>query len=447
MNPAANYLDQILGDSTEAKMALREIPIFNGISLPLLDLLYRYSKVVALQEGVTLIKEGEFDQWVYLVITGKLAVFVGDERVDTIFNSLVGERCLLGEPRKATLKADKGGVTALGVDMALLDYLNQSSGQDISNVGLYIEMLSCVVQALINRVADLEYNQYDIASKFARFKESQEISVIINNLKENTYQHDKKINFTLYNYLSKHDKMKLAKSLEVDQFTIDSRALYAQCINDGHHHMLYEIAEIIRKTQSNQTHLEGPILSETTRNYNFHRLVGIIGDKMISHSETKKMAGQHNRTITDFAWRHNFKLQRDMNMELPPLFRWLKRDFGYTDFDIIEVLRLMLQATSDYTSKINTGIKTMLGSLTQLTFIKKLGEAAYDADYSIEEFFEHHTLDEMMPMITKGVLEVHLVHPVLERLGLDHPSATPPSPPSSPARDDSLQGMADSLFE
>ncbi len=92
MTVKANYLQQILGDNEEAQLAIREIPYFRDCSDKLLRLIFRYGRVFSLQEGEELTREGEFDQWVFIVLSGRLAVYVGDDRVDVTTSSLVGER-------------------------------------------------------------------------------------------------------------------------------------------------------------------------------------------------------------------------------------------------------------------------------------------------------------------------------------------------------------------
>ena len=119
MTLRATYLEQVLGENPEAVFAIREVPLFYDCTDPLLQLIYRYGRIFALGHGEELTRENEFDQWVFFVLSGRLAVYVDGDRVDTISSSMVGERCILGEPRRATLRAADEGIVALGVDISI----------------------------------------------------------------------------------------------------------------------------------------------------------------------------------------------------------------------------------------------------------------------------------------------------------------------------------------
>ncbi|NQU63146.1 MAG: cyclic nucleotide-binding domain-containing protein [SAR324 cluster bacterium] len=129
MDPVTNYCAAILGDDEKAKSAIRLIPGFANCSDALLGMIYAYSKTVSFQPGEVLIEEGLYDQWVYFIIQGELDVFINGERMGTTGGPIVGERCILGDPRGANLVAGKDGLMALGVEMSIIDELNR----DINN--------------------------------------------------------------------------------------------------------------------------------------------------------------------------------------------------------------------------------------------------------------------------------------------------------------------------
>jgi len=169
MNPITNYCEAILGNNTSAKKTIRLIPELSNCSDELLDLIFTYSKAVNIKEGEVLIKEGLFDQWVYFMVKGQLDIFVNNSKLGSTPGSLVGERCIIGEPRGATLVAGEDGVMALGIEMSLMDEINRQINDfsqtetDVPKIlafsneknKIVIELLAIVLNEVILRILDL----------------------------------------------------------------------------------------------------------------------------------------------------------------------------------------------------------------------------------------------------------------------------------------------------
>lgn len=176
MDPVTNYCEAILGPNTDAKESIRLIPQLTNCSDKLLNLIFSYSKPVRLEAKEVLISEGLFDQWVYFIVDGDLDVIINDNKLGNIKGPIVGERCILGEPRGATLVAGKKGIMALGIEMSLMDEINreinnfsqitesESEIQAFSDEKneLVLEFLLLVLSDVVSRILELKRNSISI---------------------------------------------------------------------------------------------------------------------------------------------------------------------------------------------------------------------------------------------------------------------------------------------
>ena len=245
MNRETSYLGNLLGDVPEARMAIRELPLFRTCSEDLLDLAFRYGRIFSLREGEDLTREGEFDQWVYFVIDGRLEVYVDEERVDTITSSLVGERCILGEPRRATLKASRGGINALGVDMSLLDTLTDPAQAGGENLPIYLELLGRIVGEIVERVAEMEFNRMNVVHKHGILTQSERITGIVDHLRQNGFSDNQEAEFTIHRHLVRHEPVLLSRATDTDPFKVDTRRVYTLCLEWGRPDILHDLAEAV----------------------------------------------------------------------------------------------------------------------------------------------------------------------------------------------------------
>lgn len=420
MDIQANYLEKILGDNQEAKFAIREIPHFQFCSEDLLNLIYSYGRIYSLREGECLTREGEFDQWVYFLLSGTLTVIVGGEKVDNISASMVGESCIFGEPHNATLNASDGGVVALGIDMAILDKLqgdsSNSGGNASKDAHVFVELLSIVTGEIIDRIADLAYIQLDVASKLAINIKADEVGDIISGLIKNAYSGDPQVNIAMYKYLMRRDKALLALSLQPDKITVDTRKFYSHIVNQGTPELALEMAQVIYDVRQGDSYGEDGITGYLG-SQNFNGFVGDAFQKAADHYASVREGQQNSRELTEHAWREHFRMGDDMRIELPGFCRWLKSTYGYTDLQVVEILILILREASRYTAEINMTTKDMMSELSQIKGLKKLEGFAGGGEVVISLFFDSRTAEEMIPLFSRHVLDVHLINPYLERLG------------------------------
>ncbi len=445
MTVKANYLQQILGDNEEALLAIREIPYFRNCSDKLLRLIFRYGRVFSLQEGEELTREGEFDQWVFIVLSGRLAVYVGDDRVDVTTSSLVGERCILGESRQATLRATEEGLVALGIDMAILDTLEHPGVEQHEDFPVLAELLCVIANEIVNRVADRAYVQIDVSGKYATYLESERVSEVIGQLKEGRYKHDPRINLEIYKYLRREAPAVLAATLADGTVTVDTRRLYSHCIERGEHGLIYGLAKALNRFLDSRAGSawarRGVGVDDlgrdaagrdsaggdpTSRGHSFSEFSRNLLERIRERHGGNGAALPGRRALPDSTWRRRFRLDENLTVDLAGVCRMLQGEYGYSDRQMIDTLMLMLREASVYIAEINASIRDMLHTLSQIGFVKKLESASTFAEIPADQFFDKETVPDIDPMVGRRIMQVHLIDPYLERLAESVPKAVAP---------------------
>jgi CRP-like cAMP-binding protein len=442
MSDKTGYLGSILGQDPDALLALREVPAFHDCSGPLLELLFRYGKVVILQDGDELTREGEFDQWVFFVIKGRLEVWVGDQHVDTINSSMVGERCILGEQRRATLRATDEGVTALGVDMALLDALRDRAETEFEPISVYLELLSIITGEVINRIAELEFNLLDFTYKYVSHNRTERLSQILRDLAHGLYRKEREANFAIYRHLLKRNPVALFRCVEADGFTVDTRLLYAEAVLEGNHALLYQVAEAVQTAHEEAGNGGDNGAVEAAGEYNYAAFVAHIAQIILRQrggspgvAETQAItAGIHKR----------LRLDEGMKVDLRGLMHWLVAEHRFTAEDTIDLLMTLLKEASDYTARVNGRIKAMVHELTQTRFAKELESASLAGASSPAEYYHNTPLEELIPFFSKNILDVYLVQPYTERI---HAAAIGTWDAQATHREAEREGLLTTLFE
>ena len=410
--PKTSYLEQMLGENKEALLAIREVPFFHSCSQELLALVYRYGKVFSLGEGDVLARENEFDQWVYFLLSGRLAVTMGNERVDTISSSLVGEQCLLGVARHATLSATEEGMVALGVDMALMDSLSE---QDEHQQAVMLELLSIITGEIVSRIAYLSRHQIDISSRFSMIQEADRQSALIDLINSSEFASKPRVNMEIYKFLQQNDRGLLAQSVARDGITVDTVRLYAQCVNTGRYEVVLGLsAHLHRFFQMEQARM-GANRGQSdepsgTFQYNF-------SDFSRCARKAVNQALPQEKAISETFWAQQFRVNEELSVDLVTLGRWLRSSYGLTGRQTADALMAILQEASDYTAKINTSIKAMVREMSATALISNLEKMTANPESQILESMNTRTPEEMIPMFSKHILQVHLVNPFLEALG------------------------------
>ena len=184
-DPQANYLINTAQELQDRFVnVLKNMAAFSQLSDEQLRQLFRYSKFVKLADQDRPIKQGGYDQIVYILIQGRLTVFMKlesgeEERLDVIFKpfSLVGTQCILGEPRTVSIEAS-GEVLLIGIDVSLLsDIIDGFENPDtrlvdteyIINRDIFTVFAAALVERLNRRVKD----QYKLCQRADSLKASK----------------------------------------------------------------------------------------------------------------------------------------------------------------------------------------------------------------------------------------------------------------------------------
>ncbi|MBU2514133.1 hypothetical protein KJ966_22590 [bacterium] len=319
MNPVTYYCKAILGDNQSAKKSLRLIPEFSDCSDRLLDMIFCYSKPVNLSPGETLIKEGLFDQWVYFIIKGDLDVIIGGKNLGSTSGPIVGERCILGEPRGANLVAGKSGLMALGVEMTIIDELfrqvnnYQKVAENDEDFTAYSEeKLSVALELLLIILSEI-------------------ISRIIN-------MH--RTGLKTFDILSKSRP----------HLNIQLQSLYS--FSDNSYEDTDETSNGIQ--DSGKTKKSEPALNIAV--YGFDDFVDIVYFELLQ----KFMPSYGYDSFSQETWKEKFALDDTHNPTISKSYKWLKDEFGITNHELIEITYSIFEIASKYTAAANKSIARIL---------------------------------------------------------------------------------------
>lgn len=314
MNPVTNYCESVLGNDQKAKKVLRMIPEFAGCSDALLDMIFAYSKPVDLKPGEVLIQESLFDQWVYFIIKGELDVMVSGRNLGTTNGPIVGERCILGEPRGANLVAGKNGLLALGVEMTIIDQMNravndfQKKAKDEAELQRFseekmavsLELLMIILMEVVGRI------------------------IYMHRKGERTFDHLKKARPAL---------------------DVQLQSLYT--FSETH-------PEASRPAGTNGKKSLKPMRNISV--YNFNDFADIVYFELLQKHLTAYGYGvfSHKR------WKEVFTVDDQHMVTIRGAYQWLKYEFGLTNSDLIEVSYSVFEVASKYTAAANQSISCIL---------------------------------------------------------------------------------------
>ena len=438
-----NYLGNILGDNKEAKMAIREIPLFHDCSDQLLEMVYKYGKVVDLKHGDVLIREGEFDQWVYFIISGKLEVYVGPEKVDMINSSLAGERCILGEPRKASLKAEEEGLQALGIDMAILDAFSKESPAHPAKkqeMTPYTELLSMIASEILNRIVELWFNQIEVRRKYFFYLKAEDIATIMHKLQHNLYRKNNLINLIIYRFIEALGDRILLKYWDVKRLIIDTRMISIYCNNTANETLLEALAEHI---------FEKLLVNHNERLYS-HKNIQIFHLNTLTEQILEKLQEQ-NETLLHLdkkQWKNFFALQKNGRINVKSLCLWLSEHMDWDEKELVNILMVIIEDASQFTSKINGQLQEMLHELDRIKYFKKDTEAT-GISMDISEIISTLPAERLIPILRTHILQAHLVEPYQAKISSskDVEKDQPEPAIAEPAEVEGSQAMIDELLK
>ncbi|MBN1101905.1 MAG: HDOD domain-containing protein [Deltaproteobacteria bacterium] len=155
-------------EKTKSKEGKHQIPSFQGLSEAELKRLYSLARIRKLQPDEVLIREGDTDQTVYIVLEGQLRVVKkvqdGEEVIATLGrDSWIGEIAFTRKiPRTASAIADKPSLVMV-IEKATLDALEEKTQL------FFFKRLNDLA---FERIRSLELRERDLAGKNRRLREN-----------------------------------------------------------------------------------------------------------------------------------------------------------------------------------------------------------------------------------------------------------------------------------
>ncbi len=97
-----------LNENKEIIEKLNSIPVLKNFNDKDIQGMLKLSKVIRYERGETIIKEGQYDNWIYFIIQGKVGIKKQDETIGVLKQKgdIFGEMGIIdGSPRSATIMA------------------------------------------------------------------------------------------------------------------------------------------------------------------------------------------------------------------------------------------------------------------------------------------------------------------------------------------------------
>ena len=183
--PQSNYLKNTIPELEDTFIEIiGEIPLFGQLSNDLRHQLFQYAKFLKLKPKEPVIQQGMFDQEIFILLEGKLNVFIQDHLgndvlIDVMADpfTLFGERSLLGEPRGASILSDEYSLL-LGIDLSslpdMLDGVDSPENRDVDEVYTQnVAMYTVFATVLTQRLERLVRDQYKLRQKVGEFQKRQ----------------------------------------------------------------------------------------------------------------------------------------------------------------------------------------------------------------------------------------------------------------------------------
>ena len=148
-------ISEYLKDNKEIIQKLRKIPTLDFFEDKDLEGLLKSSKAIKYESGELIIREGQYDNWIYFILSGKIGIQKEGETIGVLKRQgdIFGEMGIIdGSPRSATIVAIEE-TACLAIDAS---YANQLSGNDrVAFKCILYQVISQVLAARL-RLADKE---------------------------------------------------------------------------------------------------------------------------------------------------------------------------------------------------------------------------------------------------------------------------------------------------
>ncbi len=156
--------------NNELLRKLKELPVFKYFEKKDILKILKYSTVTNYKAGDVIINEGSFDDRVYFLVSGKLAVEKHNEQISLIqrIGDIFGEMCIIdGTARSASVRALDNSL-CLVTDISFLDSMNPEDKVAFSAVFYHI-----LAEVLAQRLRQTSQEMVILKEELAALKNKQ----------------------------------------------------------------------------------------------------------------------------------------------------------------------------------------------------------------------------------------------------------------------------------
>jgi len=138
---------------------LRRIPAFSPLDEGQILAVMKLSRLRRYEAGDTLIREGEYDSWIYFLVQGELAITHKGVQVGVIrrLGDVFGEMGIVdGSPRSATIKALKPAL-CIAMDASIFERLEGGDRCAVQSVfyRIFCEIMAVRLREMDEKLAEL----------------------------------------------------------------------------------------------------------------------------------------------------------------------------------------------------------------------------------------------------------------------------------------------------
>jgi CRP-like cAMP-binding protein len=142
---------------------LRKIPFLQSYADRFLRRILELSKLRRYQQGEIITRQGEFDMWLYVILSGEVRVVHNEEEIARLDarGGTFGELAIIdGEARSASVFAAEPNTTCLAIDSSFIDRLEPHDRMEFEAVyyRLLAEILAHRLRTTSSELARLKQN-------------------------------------------------------------------------------------------------------------------------------------------------------------------------------------------------------------------------------------------------------------------------------------------------
>ena len=142
---------------------LRKVPFLHSYADRFLRKILELSKLRRYQEGEVITRQGEYDTWLYVILSGQVRVVKNEEEIARLDakGGTFGELAMIdGEARSASVYATGDNTTCLAIDSAFLEQLEPQDRKEFEAVyyRLLAEILAHRLRTTSSELSHLKQN-------------------------------------------------------------------------------------------------------------------------------------------------------------------------------------------------------------------------------------------------------------------------------------------------